>query len=108
MTAIMPERPALDEQIMAAFEPLFAGAHIITRYHPHLLKAMQSPQVYVAHVTVRSVPVTVTGLGCAMSLEQADETGQLIYSLPLERGAHILIDGPGRVRVDDDQAEVTE
>ncbi|MBD2897356.1 hypothetical protein amrb99_63160 [Actinomadura sp. RB99] len=107
MTAIMPERPTLHDRVMAALEPFFADAHIVARYHSHLLNAMRSAEVYVAHVTVRGVPVTVTGLGCGMTLEQADETGQLIYSLPLEAWAHIFIEGPGRVRVGANGPEVT-
>lgn len=105
MTATVPERQTLHEQIMAAFEPIFAGAHIVARYHSLFLNAMRSTEEYVAHVTVRGVPVTVIGLGCGMTLEQADETGQLIYSLPLERWSHIVIEGPCRVRVNG--AEVT-
>jgi len=76
-----------------------ANAWTVASYPDGLLNAALSTDVYTAHITVRGVPVTVTGMECGMTWAEVDETGRLIYSLPLDPGVHVFIEGPGRVRV---------
>lgn len=92
MTALMPEPGS----VLAEF---YAAAEVDARYPNGLLNAARSHGVYTAHLTVRGVPVTITGMQCGMTWPEVDETGRLIYSLPLEAGAHLFIEAPGRVRV---------
>jgi hypothetical protein len=75
------------------------AAAVVASYPDGLLNAARTLDVHTAHITVRGVPVTVTGMACGMTWPEVDETGRLIYSLPLEAGAHVFIEGPGRVRV---------
>lgn len=99
VTAAAVERLELAARIRTALTDFFADAHTHAHYPPALLNALRAPDSRTVDLTIHGVPVALTSLASPMTLPEAHDTGQLIYSLDLAAGSHIVVTGPAQVGV---------